>query len=281
MKISVILRVAGRAITFLVYIVGAILCQTARLGLLEKARTRRARAEWLQRVAAQCVRILHLEVTQLGPLPSSGMLVSNHLGYLDIILLAARQPCVFVSKVEVRAWPIFGHCAQLAGTIFVDRAHRGDVSSVIQQMRAALDDDVLVVLFPEGTSTGGASVLPFRSSLLEPAHQLGCHVTAAAIGYALDEGSVPNEICYWRDMTLVPHLLNIWSKSFIYCMLRCGVGRTRRGDRKSVARELHDEVAALHAASTRELAMRAPQPIQETLPIFSRRFPAAAKPQRS
>src|SRR6202012_2064216 len=122
---------------------------------------------------------------------------------------AAQRPCVFVSKLEVRDWPIFGACAQLGGTIFIDRTHRGDVSAVVQQMRAVLKDGVLVVLFPEGTSSGGSNVLPFKSSLLEPALHLGCPVTAVALGYALDEGSVANEICYWRDMTLLPHLLHV------------------------------------------------------------------------
>jgi len=279
MKLSAIIRATGRAVSFIVYIVAVLLCQIVALAVSQKARTRRSRAEWLQRVASRCVRILGLEISQFGSLPTNGLLVSNHLGYIDIILLAALRPCLFVSKRDVRDWPIFGHCAQLAGTIFVDRTRRGDVSSVLQQMQAALDDGVLVVLFPEGTSSGGASVLPFKSSLLEPAHHLGCPVTAAAISYALDEGSVANEICYWRDMTLLPHLLNVWSKSLIYSVLRCGVARARRGDRKSLARELHDEVAALHAASARELSVRLPQARQKALPLPGGRLPAAAKSQ--
>ena len=247
----------------------------------KSARARRARADWLQRVAIRCAQILHLQISQHGPLPTSGLLVSNHLGYIDIILLAAQRPCVFVSKLDVRDWPIFGQCAQLGGTLFVDRNHRGDVAAVVEQMRAALEDGVLVVLFPEGTSSGGSSVLPFRSSLLEPALHLGFPVTAAAISYALDEGSVANEICFWREMTLVPHLLNVWSKPLIYSYLRCGISRPRRGDRKSLARELHDEVAALHATSARELSLHPPQPVEKLGPIRRRRLPTAAKPKRS
>ena len=275
-----VLRASSRALSFIVYVVSAILTRFLLLAVSRKARTRRARAEWLQRIATRCAQILHLQISQHGPLPTSGLLVSNHLGYIDIILLAAQRPCLFVSKREVRDWPIFGHCAQLGGTIFVDRSHRGDVSAVVEQMRAALDDGVLVVLFPEGTSSGGGSVLPFKSSLLEPAHHLGYPVTAAAISYALDEGSVANEICFWRDMTLVPHLLNVWSKPLIYSYLRCGISRPRRGDRKSLARELHDEVAALHATSARELSLRPPQPVQKASPLRRRRLPAAAKSKR-
>ena len=274
------LRAAVRALSFLFFITTAILGQAARLSVSKAARQRRARAEWLQRVAARCVRILHVEVQRFGAFPESGLLVANHLSYIDIILLATQRPCVLVSKLEVRAWPIFGQCAKLGGTIFVDRKHRGDVASVVGQMRAALDEGVLVVLFPEGTSSGGTTVLPFKSSLLEPALHLACPVTAAAISCALDEGSVTNEICYWREMTLLPHLLNVWSKPLIYNLLRCGVARPRMGDRKSLARELHNEVAALHAASARELSVRAPQTLEQPQPVLTGRVPAAAKSQR-
>lgn len=281
MKPQLLPRVVGRAASFLFFIVGTIIAQAVRVSFFKAARQRRARAEWLQRTAHRCAQILHLKINRFGALPISGLVVANHLSYIDIILLAAQRPCVFVSKSEVHSWPIFGHCARLGGTIFVDRKHRGDVASVARLMETALDEGVLVVLFPEGTSSGGASVLPFKSSLLEPALHVNHPVTAIAIAYALEQGSVPNEICYWRDMTLLPHLLNVWSKSLIYCSLRCGVSRQRRGDRKSLARELHDEVAALYAASTREFAVRIPQTAEEPRPVLMGGLPPTAESQRS
>lgn len=245
-----VLRSISRSLQFLFYIVSAIVCRACNLLLDTRARQPRARAEWLQHVAARCAQILHLRIHSCGTLPEKGLLVANHLSYIDIILIAAQRPCVFISKMEVRAWPIFGCCARFSGTIFVDQKHRINVAAVAKQMRSALDHDLLVVLFPEGTSTDGASVLPFKSSLLEPALGLGCPVAAAAIGYAIDQGSVAGEICYWGDMILLPHLLNVWSKSVIHATLRCGVARPRRGNRKSLAHDLHQEVAALHAAAS-------------------------------
>jgi 1-acyl-sn-glycerol-3-phosphate acyltransferase len=277
MRLFLVPRVAGRALSFLLFIIAAIVTQTVRLTLSKAARQQRARAEWLQRIATGCVGILRLKVSRSGAFPENGLLVANHLSYLDILLLAAQRPCLFVSKIEVRAWPIFGQCAKLGGTLFVDRKHRSHVAAVAGQLRAALNQGVLVVLFPEGTSSGGTSVLPFKSSLLEPAFHLACPVTAVAINYALDEGSVANEICYWRDMTLLPHLLNVWSKPLIYSSLRCGVARQRRGERKSLARELHTEVAALYAASVRELAVGASQAVEQPQPVLPRRLPPAAK----
>jgi 1-acyl-sn-glycerol-3-phosphate acyltransferase len=275
------LRVVARSARFLVFILGAILSRCMAVTFSAKARSRRAAAEWLQWTAEGCRRILALEPRTFGPLPSRGLLVANHLSYLDIILLAALRPCVFVSKAEVRGWPIFGQCAALGSTIFVDRSRRAKVSAVGEQMRAALAEDLLIVLFPEGTSSGGQRVLPFRSSLLEPALELGCPVTAAAIGYSIEEGSVPEEICYWKDMTLLPHLLNVWSKPSIRASVRCGVPRPRGGDRKSLAVELHDEVAALHAVSARELGVSLPEPVEQPLPVAGRRLPAAAEAQGS
>lgn len=277
MKISSFLRVVGRSTLFLAFIAGAIAGRSLALIASKKARTLRAAAEWLQATAEGCRRILALEHRTFGPLPTRGLLVANHLSYLDIILLAALRPCVFVSKSDVRSWPIFGQCATLGSTIFVDRSRRTGVSSVAGQMQAALEEGLLIVLFPEGTSSGGARVLPFRSSLLEPALKLGCPVTAAAIGYALDDGSVSDEICYWREMTLLPHLLNVWSKPAIQASLRCGVPRPRGGDRKSLAIELHDEVAALHAVSAREFGVSPLDPVEEPLPVSANRLPAAAK----
>jgi len=279
MKISSCLRVVARSTRFLIFIAVAIARRSLAITISKKARTLRAAAEWLQETAEGCRRILALEPRTFGPLPTRGLLVANHLSYLDIILLAALRPCVFVSKSDVRSWPIFGQCAALGSTIFVDRTRRTGVGSVAGQMRAALEDGLLIVLFPEGTSSGGNRVLPFRSALLEPALDLGCPVTAAAIGYSLKEGSVSDEICYWRDMTLLPHLLNVWSKPAIQASLRCGVPRPRGGDRKSLAIELHDEVAALHAASARELGVGSLDPVQEPVPVLADRLPAAAETQ--
>lgn len=281
MRALAILRVAARGPRFLIFISGMILRRAGALTVLKKARTRRAAAQWLQRTAEGCRRILALQPKVLGPLPERGLLVANHLSYLDIILLAALRPCVFVSKSEVRAWPIFGQCAALGSTIFVDRTRRAEVAGVAAQMRAALAEELLVVLFPEGTSSGGTSVLPFRSSLLEPALQLGYPVAATAISYRLAHGSVPDEICYWREMTLLPHLLNVWSKATIHATLRCGVARVRSGDRKSLARELHAEVSALHSASARELFVGLPEPVEQPLPVFAARAPAAAETQHA
>lgn len=111
--------------------------------------------------------------------------------------------------------------------------------------RTRLDAGVPLTLFPEGTSTGGDDVLPFRSSLFDPVVKLGCPVTACALRYSLEGGSVADEVAYWRDMTLAPHLLNLLGKSGVTLDMHFGPTSRRTGDRKTLARELHAEVRAL------------------------------------
>ena len=112
-------------------------------------------------------------------------------------------------------------------------------------IRDAIADGSVVVLFPEGTSSDGATVLPFKSALLESAVQLRCPVASASIAYALDDGSAPDEVCYWRDMTLVPHLLNLLFKREIYASYSFSAAAVRAGNRKEMAKELRDEIVAM------------------------------------
>jgi 1-acyl-sn-glycerol-3-phosphate acyltransferase len=273
MKLIGFLRSALRSVAFLVFISMAIAWRLATMPWTPASHRRRAASQWLQRTAQGCRWILGLGIQCHGQIPDTGLLVANHLSYLDIIMLAALRPCVFVSKREVRDWPIFGTCARLGGTIFVDRACRGDVAGVSCQMGAALAEGVLIVVFPEGTSSGGAEVLPFKSALIDPALRLGCPVTAAAIGYSIGKAAVSEEICFWRDMNLLPHLLNVFAMPSIRAELRCGISRRRSGGRKMLAVELHDETLALHAAlfappdSVRERGVSAAKAVKKTLPV--------------
>ncbi len=207
-----------------------------------------ARASWLQRSSRRVLRVVQVEVCAVGPIPARGLLVSNHLSYLDILVLAALAPAVFVSKYEVKHWPIFGFFANLAGTIYVRRDRRTDTGRVTSQIDEALRNNILVVLFPEGTSSSGQTVLPFKSSLLEPAAQQTHSLSAGLIHYELDDGDAVDEVCYWRDMTLLPHLLNLLSKRGVRAAVRFAPVQNGSTDRKELARQLHSEVVRLKAA---------------------------------
>ena len=144
---------------------------------------------------------------------------------------------------------MFGWFASLAGTLFLRREKRSDVARMTLEMGRVLDEGELVVLFPEGTSSDGSKVLPFKSSLLEPAIRQPHALSAGFIEYALSDGEVAEEVCYWKDMTLLPHLLNLFSKRGLTARLRFSEPRQAGGDRKQLARQLHSEVVRLRKLS--------------------------------
>ena len=171
-----------------------------------------ARAVWLQRNSRRMVKIFVADRTAAGDLPRAGLLVSNHVSYVDILVLGTLAPAVFVAKSEVAGWPVFGWFAQVCGTIFVRRAVRGDVSRIGGEIRDRLERGFLVVLFPEGTSSDGREVLPFKSSLLEPVRAAGRDVFAAHVSYRRADGSPVTDVPYWGGMTLLPHMLKLLSQ---------------------------------------------------------------------
>lgn len=207
-----------------------------------------ARARWLQRSCRRTLRVLGANLETSGPVPARGLLVCNHLSYVDILALSACAPVVFVAKREVRRWPVFGWFARLAGTVFVDREHRTRVGQTTREIETALDHGALVVLFPEGTSSDGKTVLPFKSSLLEPAAGLTHPLSTALIQYELPDGDVGEEVCYWKDMTLVPHLINLMSKRGLRASIRFTQTRADSSDRKELAKQLHSEILQLKSA---------------------------------
>jgi len=225
----------------------ALVENVATIPFFARARRRHARAEWLHRWSRFACQVLGISVTTRGSVPRSGLLVCNHLSYLDVIVLSSIRPCVFVAKRDVAAWPLFGWLARAAGTIFVDRQRRLSSPAVVDLVRDAINGGSMVVLFPEGTSSDGSTVLPFKSALLESAVQLRCPVAAAAIEYALDQGSVANEVCYWQDMTLVPHLINLFCKRKIRSSCSFSPPKIRTGDRKQLARELRHEIISMRS----------------------------------
>ena len=118
------LRFLGRAIWFAAEL---LLYFAAFLGLLLRAGgkpTQPARSRWLQWCARRTLRVFGVRYQATGAPPQTGLLVANHLSYLDILVLVSLTPAVFVSKAEVKHWPVFGWFACLAGTLFVDRTRR-------------------------------------------------------------------------------------------------------------------------------------------------------------
>jgi len=228
--------------------------------------TRLECARWLHETCARATRAMGIQLTVEGNPPTHGLMVSNHLSYLDILVYSAALPCVFVSKAEVEEWPIFGRYARWAGSVFVRRHDRGDAARANTILAESLQDSVPVVLFPEGTTTDGQRVLRFHSTMLQPAIDIAAAVTPCAIRYHLIDGDAGREVCWWGDMAILPHMWNMLGKQSIRAKIVFGepvvpkdpafrkepalppqatVGAL--SDRKDLSRMLHDRVVRLYA----------------------------------
>jgi lyso-ornithine lipid O-acyltransferase len=238
-------RVIGRLLWFAFEVLEAFFVFLFRCVFCPKDSRQRARALWLQRTARHVGRTFRLQIQSTGTIPASGLLVSNHLSYVDILVLVSLAPAVFVSKREVKSWPVLGLLAQMGGTVFIDRQRRTHVGQVNSEIQTALDAGALVIVFPEGTSSDGKTILPFRSSLLEPATQLRHPLTIARLQYAQAGGAADEETCYWGDMTFFPHLLNLLSKPGIRAVVRFAPVHHHSRDRKELAQQLHAAVLDL------------------------------------
>jgi 1-acyl-sn-glycerol-3-phosphate acyltransferase len=203
------------------------------------------RAHWLHRWCAFLLRRLSVDLSVKGCMPASGLIVSNHLSYLDILVFSALAPCAFVSKREVRNWPLFGLFATIAGTIFVDRSRPQLAQKSVQEIQQTLVSGVSVVLFPEGTSTHGETVLPFKPALFESAVETKQFITAAYLSYSVDNGDPAQTVCYWGEMTFLPHLLRLMAQPRVAVEIRFADSGKSFTDRKLAASTLRDEVLRL------------------------------------
>jgi 1-acyl-sn-glycerol-3-phosphate acyltransferase len=189
---------------------------------------------------------MEAELIASGDFPSRGLIVSNHLSYLDILVLSATTPCAFISKSEIERWPIFGRFARWAGSVFVRRQKKGDAARMNASVVETLQSGVPVVLFPEGKTTDGHQVLRFHSTMVQPAIVAACLITPCAIAYGLEDGSVAQDVCYWGDMTLLPHVINLLGKRMIRINIAFGKPVEATADRKMLGHTLREDVARMY-----------------------------------
>jgi lyso-ornithine lipid O-acyltransferase len=158
-------------------------------------------------------RLLGLRISVTGTLPDTGaiLIVSNHVSWLDIVVLSSIAELSFVAKREVGRWPFFGWLAKLQRTVFVDRERRHSTVKSQGEMADRLRRRETLVLFPEGTSHTGMSVLSFKSSFFAPASADDVALVPLTLAYRqhwhlpLMRHERPR-IAWYGDMELLPHL---------------------------------------------------------------------------
>jgi 1-acyl-sn-glycerol-3-phosphate acyltransferase len=238
-------RVVGRLIWFGFEALEAMLVFLPGCVFGQKTSRRAKRALWLQRTARHVGRVFQLKIESAGTIPTRGLLICNHVSYVDIVVLVSLVPAVFVAKHEVKSWPVMGWLARLGGTVFIDRQRRTHVGEVNDEIQNALADGALVIIFPEGTSSDGKTILPFKSSLLEAATKPEQPLTVGYIEYAIDDGDATTEICYWGDAVFFPHLLNLLSKRSVRASVRFATVENYSTDRKELAQQLRTKILEL------------------------------------
>ncbi|MBM3576461.1 MAG: 1-acyl-sn-glycerol-3-phosphate acyltransferase [Alphaproteobacteria bacterium] len=187
--------------------------------------------------------VLGIKVDAHGALPSPAprFVVANHVSWTDIIALASLYPFVFLAKSDVASWPVLGLLARLQGTVFVERGSKQDVARVNDALADVLRAGGDLVVFPEGTSSDGADVLPFRSAHFAPLEAMAAHGEAptlapVAIGYS--DGARKIDVGWYGDMTFLPHLWSLMKRGDAQCHIAFGPPIETTGkDRKTLATE--------------------------------------------
>ena len=197
--------------------------------------------------ARTIIRLLNIRVATNNAGPRAPfLLVSNHLSYVDILVLASQLDCTFVAKSEVAAWPVLGRLGAMMNTIFIDRNRKKDLMDATRQMHSMIDAGLGVVLFAEGTSTSGQQVSPFKSATLELAARRQIPVHYASISYAtkLEETSADQSVCWWGDMTFPDHFFRLLQLSGFEAALTFGPEPMVDHDRHVLASKLWHAVTA-------------------------------------
>ena len=168
-----------------------------------KKRKLRAIQIWSLRVLASC----GMKLKTYGSPPSEEhgqMLICNHISWLDIMAVNAAFPGRFVAKDDVAKWPVIGYLATQAQTVYVARNKGTEGNSEkIRRVTEALQNGDTVTLFPEGTSTEGRSILPFKTSFFQAAYEAGVPLLPVLCRYPNPDGSSPNShAAYYGDISL-------------------------------------------------------------------------------
>lgn len=206
----------------------------------------RLRALHTHQWARGTARILGLRLRMRGwPPKSPCLLVANHLGYLDILAFSSALPSVFVSKSEVKNWPLLGWFARLNGTIFLDRQRPRDAVRVNGEMILKYEQGAAIVVFPEGTSSDGRAVGEFRPALLEAAARGMWPVIPSYVRYRSPGVSAAEALCWHGDRKFVPHFWGLLCRGGFVGEIRFAAHPLRARDRRRLAEDLHEAVLAL------------------------------------
>lgn len=205
-----LLRFVPRFLALLLHLLGGLLLVGIVYPFIGPAARGRLNRRWSRGV----LRICGVRLTVEGEPVAAGPIlqVANHVSWLDIFVLNAVRPSAFVAKREIRNWPLVGWLVAGAGTVFIERGQRHAMQAVAQIMQTRFARGEALTLFPEGTTSGGMSLLPFHTGLFESARLTGVTIQPVALRY-LRDGRRDPYAAFIGDETLVANLWRVLSVS--------------------------------------------------------------------
>jgi len=215
------------------------------------------------RVLCRLLRI-HIRVVGEPVLDRAVLFVSNHVSWVDILVIGSIAPVAFVAKREVASWPLVGVAARLQRTVFVDRTRRRRTGNTIGEIVQRLIGGTSVVLFAEGTSSDGNRVLPFRSALIGVVEEAGTQagrgilIQPMSIGYTGQHGIPMGRqhrplVAWYGDLDFMPHIREFIARGAVDAVLSFGdpVVANDAANRKAVTKSLEGAVRTLNNATLR------------------------------
>ena len=190
---------------------------------------------------------IHLKVIGQPVAGGPALLVANHISWLDILVIHAARHCRFVSKSDIRSWPLIGMLATGAGTLYIERASRRDALRMVGDMTEAMRDGDVVAVFPEGTTSDGRALLPFHANLIQSAIAAEAPVQPMSLKFvSARSGDMSFAPCYIGDDTLIGSIWRTLTAEPIVAVVHFGEPQMAQGrDRRVWAQDLRETVARL------------------------------------
>ncbi len=225
-----------------VHVLQGVATTVAVFPLVSDARKRMLVKRW----SARLLRILKIDASVQGELARTGgnvLVVANHVSWLDIFVLNAHHPVRFVAKAELAKWPVVSQMIRGAGTVFIERERRRDTARVNQKMASVLANGDVVAIFPEGTTTYGNELLPFKSSLLQPIVEAEGHVQPVAIRYRDAEGGIATAPAYVGDTSFASSFWAVCGERRLTVVLNARPALPARAEhRRTLARAAEEAI---------------------------------------
>lgn len=206
----------------------------------------------VQAWSLQCLALWGIHVKVLGQpvLTGPALLVANHISWLDILVIHAARHCRFVSKSDIRDWPLLGLLASGSGTLFIERASRRDALRMVKDMADAMTAGDVVAVFPEGTTSDGRDLLPFHANLIQAAILAQAPVQPMSLKFVDARSGEPSFApCYIGDDTLIGSIWRTLTAQPILAVVHFGEPQQCNDrDRRAWASDLRQEVVRLRDA---------------------------------